>query len=220
LTTIAFALSVDRTRTIIDHCIAQYLESLLLPDQSPAKPRHNSSLPPSPLFDDDSTPEAILFNQAQDSESHSQRSPSKRSETTRQTFTPRSKATMRSPSDPTLPPMHLERNGHGALLPGFVPTPSAVPQSADRQPFANADQPNSDDEAGFQHVKSPTRAIFRPLETYIADCFSGCATLNASFFTARPQHSTIERGASSEEPEKPAPGRTHASSSDTEAPLS
>jgi E3 ubiquitin-protein ligase HECTD2 len=127
---------------------------------------------------------------------------------------------MRSPSDPTLPPMHLERNDHSALLPGFVPTPSTVPQSADRQLFANADQPNSDDEAGFQHLKSPTRAIFRPLETYIAGCFSGCATLNASFFTARPQNNTIERGASGEELEKLAPGRTHASGSDTEAPLS
>src|SRR5271170_846736 len=226
LTSIALALSVDRTRTIIDHCVAQYLEGLLLPEQSPAKPRHNSSPPPSPLFDDGSTPEAILFSQAQDCESHSQRSPSKKSEATRQTFTSRPKATTRSPSDPSLPPMHLERNDHSALLPGFVPTSAAerprttVSQPADRQSFANADQPNSDDEAGFQQLKSSATAIFRPLETYIAGCFSGCATLNASFFTTRPQNSTIERGVSSEQPEKPTPGRTHASNSDTEAPLS
>jgi len=122
--------------------------------------------------------------------------------------------------------MHPGRNDHSALLPGFVPTSAAqrprttVSQPADRQSFANADQPNSDDETGFQPLKSSATAIFRPLETYIAGCFNGCATLNASFLTARPQNSTVEQGVSSEQPEKPAPGRTQVSSSDTQAPLS
>jgi E3 ubiquitin-protein ligase HECTD2 len=226
LTAIALALSNDRTRSIIDHCIEHYLEGLLLPEQFPARPRHDSSPPPSPLFDDGTTPEAILFSQTQDLESPSPLSPSKKSEGSRQVLSPRPKLTARSPSDPSMTPMHPVRNGDRTLLPGFVPTSNAErprtagPQSADQPCFATAEQTGSDDEAGFKQQKASSIPIFRPLESYIAGCFSGCATLNTSFFTIRPQNGIGERIASGEQTEKSASARTRASNSDTEAPLS
>ena len=122
--------------------------------------------------------------------------------------------------------MYSIRNGENTLHPLFVPPSTldrpqtAVPQSADPPSFPTAEQPGSDDEAGSKQHKTSSDPIFRPLEMYIAGCFSGCATLNASFCTSRLHNSTGERKISGEQPEKSIPTRVHASSPNTEAPLS
>jgi E3 ubiquitin-protein ligase HECTD2 len=125
-----------------------------------------------------------------------------------------------------MPPMHPVRNGDSTLLPSLIPSSAperprtAGPQSAEQLYFATTEQPGSDDEAGLKQQKGSSIPIFRPLESYIAGCFSGCATLNTSFLTVRTQNVTGERMTPGERPEKSTSSRTHVSNSDTEAPLS
>ena len=118
------------------------------------------------------------------------------------------------------------RNGDNTLLPGFVPNSTverprtAVPRSTEQPCFANAEQPGSDDDAGSKQQKASIKPIFRALESYIAGCFSGCATLNTSFFTVRPQARSGERVNSGDQPGKSTSNRKHLSHVDPETPLS
>jgi hypothetical protein len=116
--------------------------------------------------------------------------------------------------------MQPMKDVNSTLLPGFAPTSSverprtAVLQSAGQPYFASAEQPGSDDEAGSKQQKVSRKPIFRPLEGYVARCFSGCATLNTSFFTIRLQNSAGELS------EKSTSTLAHASGTDKKAPLS
>ena len=122
--------------------------------------------------------------------------------------------------------MHLLRNGDNTLLPGFVPNSTverprtAVLRSTEQPCFASAEQPGSDDDAGSKRQKGSADPIFRALESYIAGCFSGCVTLNTSFFTVRPQASNGDRVNSGDQPGKSTSSRTHMSNADPDAPLS
>lgn len=179
------------------------------------------------MFDEGNTPEAVLFSQVPNLESPSQPSLSKKFDGTRQVISPRPKLAARSPSDPSMHPVNFVRNGDSTLLPGFAPSSTgerprtAAQRSADQPCLATTEHPGSDDEAGFKPQKGSSPRIFRPLETYIAGCFSGCTTLNISFLTIRPQQNdTGERVTSGDQPEKSASARIHASNSDTITPLS
>jgi E3 ubiquitin-protein ligase HECTD2 len=112
------------------------------------------------------------------------------------------------------------------LLPAFVPISiaerprTAVARSADQPCFETIGRAGSDDEAGSKQQKASNSSIFRSLESYIAGCFTGCATLNTSFIPIRLANSTGERITPGKPPEKPSSTRARGSNSDTEAPLS
>lgn len=70
----------------------------------------------------------------------------------------------------------------------------------------------SEDPPGLSDRESATRRryscdqIFRPLENYIIACFAGCAPLNMSFLTVRPE---FQRAASEGQPGYGASGKSH-----------
>lgn len=220
----ALALSVDKTHSIIEHSVVQFLESLLDENLSPPKVSQ-ASPPPSPIFNDDDAPEGLLFSQVQDSYL-SPPSPSKATRSPGQPSYQRPTLGTRSPSDPSLSPYNHGRGGENSLLrrcpvnPGLQRPRTAVALPPDRPFFATREQGVSEDEMVSKQHSSSSNAIFRPLESYIAGCFTGCATLNASFFTVRPQRNVKDRSISVEQLEKPAFDSRQLPNPEANAPLS
>ena len=218
------ALSLDRTRIIIDHCLSQHLETYLSDKPTPA--RHQGSPPPSPLFDSSFPSEGILYSQVGDGDRQPPHtSPLKRPEVGRQMSSPRPRLTTRSPSDPNMFPSVKHSNGASSLHPPIPreSTPqrplTAVVPSSERPCFSTTDLVGSEDEGDSKQPQA-SAAIFRHLESYIAGCFAGCATLNTSFLTPRPQPQPADLVQSAENPDKIRVERRIAIGSDGDGALS
>lgn len=151
-------ISLDRTRSIIDHCLTKYLEQQL--NQVPP-------VTPNPANDGRETPEDRYSTCYHDDDSPP---PS-----------PRPILKMRSTSDPALTPMRSRRrdmevstsNDSVGPLPPDDTTGSIFHEAGHE---ATEPMPSS----------RPDHHIFSHLENYIAGSFTGCAALNASFFTVKP----------------------------------
>ena len=218
------ALSLDRTRSIIDHCLSQHFETYL--SDKPTPPKQQGSPPPSPLFDSSFPSEGIMYSQMGDGDKQPpQASPLKRSEVGRQASSPRPRLTTRSPSDPSMSPATFHDNSANSLRPPLPheSTPqrplTAVAPSSERPSFALTDPLVSEDEVASKQSKA-SAAMFRPLESYIAGCFTGCATLNTSFLTFRSQHQPADLVQSAENLDKVRVERRLATDSDGDGALS
>ena len=160
-------------------------------------------------------------------------SPGKQAATVPLSSPPRTRLSTRSPSEPKLYSRLSIRNGDRSSVSGTVPDPSSPrsPNWIDQSPKNQASSgptiitpltavnAGSDDDVGLRPPKISSIAIFRPLESYIAGCFVGCATLNTSFFTIRPKQ-TNNRAASEGNSVRPGLDRANAYNSDNDAPLS
>ena len=157
-------LSVDRTRSIIDHCLAQYFDSQL--DQTRSLPSNGP-----PTTDRTSvgreSPEGLFSAYFHDDDSPP---PS-----------PRPTLKVRSTSDPSLTPMRSRRRD----LDFSTSNDSAAPVSHGDPSKPPPNEIVREDTGAPQSVR-PNQHIFSILESYIAGSFAGCAALNSSFFTVKP----------------------------------
>lgn len=182
----ASTLSTQRTRGIIDHCITEWLESQLRekPALTKPSPRIRPSTPLTSTFDQ-ITPDERLLSPGWDVE-----------------HGPPSllvKQQNRVPSDTYSPVPPSPQNGNGSLGPDRSrPPPSSrgLSFSHDKEESLSLDLEEGGPAARDGQASAGT--IFRALENYIADCFAGCAVLNASFFTIRPQYTNVKRTKSDE----------------------
>lgn len=201
------ALSIQRTRAIIDNSITEYLEGQFgdrsaLPPPTFQNPR---SPPRTPTFDEMDSDERLLSPWRRDHEHGS--------------LSPRPTSRNRVPSDSRSPTTALQQNGHSASAPdrNHPPPPArGLSFSHDREESLSLDVDDGVSATKEGHSSSVT--VFRTLENYIADCFAGCATLNASFFTIRPQYTT-EKRTKSDEHGVLASGHRGPSQVDNEPPL-
>lgn len=162
-------MSLSRTRALIDLCITDYLESLLEDTQEQLS---NDYRPPSSSISNAvNNPEQPDVVEAEIGE-HSRLRP---------------KIKSRSPSDSTLSPRHPIRNGETTLLPGLAPDPFEREMSAVQYTQSREEEFDPEGDRAPKSSRTPTNSIFRTLESYILGSFAGCAALNASFFTVRPQ---------------------------------
>lgn len=178
-------LSVERTRTLLDRCLRQYLEARIDHDETPV---HTISIErPPPVEEsfllDGTPPEGLLYGQVNDEQDSPPPSP-------------RPPMKPRSPSDSTLTTLHSSRNG----VPSFVRGHSADPFSTSLPMHSRSHDAKGRElsETGSTplNLSGPSTEIFRLVEDYIAGCFVGCATLNTSFLTARPPHEPKARSGS------------------------
>lgn len=181
-------LSVERTRSLLDRCLRQYLESRVAPDEAPAPARaipiENTTSTEDSFLLDGTPPEGALFGQLNDEQDSPPPSPNPVS----------------NPRDPseesTLSSHHPSRSGPPPFVQGYSSDPfsssySGPGRSQDtrsRQPLETG--PNSTPNSG------PRCDIFRLVEDYIAPSFVGCATLNNSFLTPRPAPEPKQRSSS------------------------
>ncbi|OCT48402.1 ubiquitin-protein ligase [Cladophialophora carrionii] len=170
--------SVERTRSLLDRCLMQYLESRVGRDEPPTParpiPAENDTPADDSFLMEGSPPEGILYNQLTDEQDSPPPSP-------------RPRINLRSPSEEsTLSTHHSSRNAAPAFVQG---------QSVD--PFSSTTSPpirHRDARAHQLSETGPTTSsnsgprwdIFYLVEDYIASCFVGCAVLNHSFLTPRP----------------------------------
>lgn len=159
-------LSLERTRSIIDHCLTRYLESQLRDPQSPLGPSFLNAEHPALESTGTEGLFTALFPDDDDSPPAS----------------PRPSMKVRSTSDPALTPLRARRRVGAPLS---MDTGHAEHISGETQQRITPPPGNHQNAPSSPTRKGPI-PIFRPLENYIADSFTGCATLNASFFTVKP----------------------------------
>ena len=171
-------LSLDRTRSLIDHCLTQYLEKQLNQSQLP-EPSPSSAQPPAADQDRSEGLFSAYF--------HDEDSPPP---------SPRPTLKVRSTSDPSLTPMRSRRRDLDRSSNSMV-----IPTHQELEPG-----PNDLARDGLNDLPvRPNEHVFSILESYIAGSFSGCAALNSSFFTLKPppdprssQENTSQRRQASE----------------------
>jgi E3 ubiquitin-protein ligase HECTD2 len=180
-------LSIQRTRAIIGHCVREWLESQL---------REKSTLPvPSPRIRP-STPLTPTFDQITPNEHRL--SPGGR-EIEPRPSSPQQKQQNRVPFETCPPIPSSPHNGNSTSGPerSRPPPPSrGLSFSHDKEESLTLDLEEGGPAVRDSRPSSGT--IFRSLENYIADCFAGCAVLNSSFFTIRPQYTNVKRTKSDE----------------------
>jgi E3 ubiquitin-protein ligase HECTD2 len=178
-------LSVERTRTLLDRCLRQYLESRVEVDTLPT-PAHaipidnsNSSVEESFLLDG-TPPESVLFGQlTEDPDSPLNRPPHH---------------DPRSPSeDSGLSTHRPRRNG----APPLVQNPSSehLRSPVSTQPRHHSSRGQRPPESAPSSSSNSTAKsnIFNLVEDYVNGCFIGCATLNHSFLIPRPPPETSSK---------------------------
>ncbi|KAK6369355.1 putative E3 ubiquitin-protein ligase [Exophiala oligosperma] len=162
-------LSLDRTRSLIDRCMREYLERLLEPkfEQERAVEVQAHSPPEESFLLAGTPPERALFGQLQDDVDSPPPSP-------------RPPTKPRSPSDSTLTTFKSKSNGLSPFVQGQASDPfsSSVP--------AQTRLPESSARDAACNTPGMTNDIFRMVENYVANSFIGCANLNNSFLTPRP----------------------------------
>ncbi|KIX05548.1 uncharacterized protein Z518_06420 [Rhinocladiella mackenziei CBS 650.93] len=184
-------LSLERTRTLIDRCLRQYLESHVEQNQSPANAIGIEGHPPveESFLLDGTPPDGIFCGPVHDEQDSPPPSPR-----------PTLKA--RSPSDSTSSTVQPSRVGGSA----FVQGNSADPFSASVPTHNRPQDPRGRDlaDAGPNAIaySGPRVDIFRMVESYIAGCFVGCATLNNSFLTSKPPQEPKARPSSATQPRR------------------
>jgi E3 ubiquitin-protein ligase HECTD2 len=153
-------LSLDRTRGIIDHSLTQFF------DQQIRQTHPTSGMDP-PLDE-----QSFLVRESIDAPYyHDDESPPP---------SPRPTLKVRSTSDPALTPMRSKRRDLSITTSNDSNGPlhdndaKPHPSNGDRMSAGPPSQPRS---------RVP---VFSVLENYITGAFTGCATLNASFFTVKP----------------------------------
>ena len=180
--------------------------------------------------------EEELFRSAQQQESPSQSSSSFATTKEFPLASPKPTLQDRSPSDPKLSHRLQSCDDSKTRLSGYVsdkarPSASSAanpsPQKGKLHPQVlsgtnDNGQTWADLEFHGQPDRSSNNSIFRALEDYISDCFTGCATLNSSFLTAWPQptHSHSERAASEGQFVRPRLDRANVSFAENETALS
>ena len=157
-------LSLDRVRSLIDHCLTQYFKKQLEPNQPPPV---NGITSNDPARAGRESPEGLFSAYFHDEDSP----PS----------SPRPSIKVRSISDPALTPMRSRRRDldfSTSNEPGALGAPSdqcrAPPHDAGRYI------------PGVIPPARPDEHIFSLLENYLVGSFAGCSALNSSFFTVKP----------------------------------
>jgi E3 ubiquitin-protein ligase HECTD2 len=170
---VAVPLSLERSQAIIEHCLQVYLsarlEEVIMTAQDEPRPtsRHIHAARPQ-ASDHQSSPWLGTRSPSESRISHKRLVPDGT-----KSLSPTEKASVESP---TFPSGHLE-------LP--------------RRSNANAEVSDLSDQDGTSKPRFVRDSIFRPLENYITSCFAGCATLNRSFLTVRPEfHRAASEGQS------------------------
>ena len=178
-------LSIERTRSLLDRCLRQYLESRLEQDASPTPARaipvesHTSA--------DDSfllrgtPPEGILYGQILDEQD---------------TPPPPSGPRMapRSPSEEsTLSTRRPSRNGGIPFIQNHSIDPFSSAASKPTRPHDSRGVRLLETSPNTILNDGPKCDIFHLVENYITGCFVGCATLNHSFLTPRTPQDTKPR---------------------------
>ena len=174
-------LSIQRTRAIIETSITEYLESQLRDRAASTPPPQLPRSPPrTPTFDE-REPDEHLLSPGRRDQPHGHSSP-------------RSRSRNQVPVDLRSPAPAFQQTGHSTL----IPDRSRPPQPLRGLSFSHGkdESLSLDIDSGgslARDSQSSSVTMFRTLENYIADCFAGCAVLNASFFTIRPQYTSEKR---------------------------
>lgn len=180
-------LSLERTKTLIDRCLKQYLQSYLANDDTQSQVVISESDSPKEenFLLEGSPPEGLLYGHIHDE--HDSPQPSSR---------PPLKA--RSPSESTLTPLAPLGRGAG---PSFVQGSSTDPFSTSAPIQQRRRDPKGRElsDMGIEPTSTtePRQDIFREVENYIAGAFVGCATLNQSFILPKPPQESKPRSSSS-----------------------
>ena len=119
----------------------------------------------------------------------------------------------RSPSESRIPQQRLGPDGTKSLSPtekASVESPTFASGHLElpRRNNANAEASDLSDPDGTSKPRFVRGPIFRPLENYITSSFVGCATLNRSFLTVRPE---FHRAASEGQSTRTEPNKSHLS---------
>ncbi|KAK5371282.1 putative E3 ubiquitin-protein ligase [Exophiala xenobiotica] len=176
-------LSLETTRSLLDRCLSQYLESHLEQNATAAHgiDSNGQSQAEEPFFFQGTPPEGALYGQLQDEPDSPPPSP-------------RPILQVRSTSESILPTFKPSRNGPAPFVQGHSVDPfSASASKHHRVQETGAREPV---EAGSQ-ARGPRTDVFRIVENYMAACFVGCATLNTAFLTPRAHHESKGRTNSS-----------------------
>lgn len=187
-------LSVDRTRTLLDRCLRHYLESRVEEEGDEPHPRaipieiSHSPVEESFLLDG-TPPEGVLYGQLHDEQDSPPSSP-----------LPPLKP--RSPSESTLSPHLLNRNGGHAFVQGHSADPFSSSAPMHNRPHDARGRDLADTGPTASTSSGPRTDIFRLVENYVAGCFVGCATLNSSFLTPRPPQESKARTGSGTQPRR------------------
>jgi E3 ubiquitin-protein ligase HECTD2 len=126
-------------------------------------------------------------------------------------FEPR--LTRRNPSDSKSLPLKAIQTGGSNRLPGKVGYLEPRRSSGSHLQLPPTDKAGGErsDFSDHERAGKPQDfcdTIFRPVENYITSCFNGCATLNTSFLTVRPE---FNRAASEGHSTRPVPNQSHLS---------
>jgi E3 ubiquitin-protein ligase HECTD2 len=209
-------LSVDRTRAIIDRCIASYIKARLGnptketsggrssgegamrgTDTSKSIPirgkRSNSALKPTPR----SSPKPLSPLASQLRPSRSKDIPNSLSESPTSDdllhpgFGSRKLGGKPPPPpsrEPPAPPMQRSMENLSTSTNAFAAYPSTRPRTATHPPSSEREDPTRN---------ALAKSLFRPLENYIIDSFGSFECLNSSFMSRRPSHAARARSESS-----------------------
>ena len=180
----AVPLSLERTRAIIEHSLRAYLSAR----SEEATTQTQDSLEPG------SRPIVEPSSQSSDYQS-------------------RPGLNRRHPSEPGISPKRLTPEGSKLLNstePARVEAPTSLSSHLAVPTGNNTNVEVSDlsDQDGTSKPRSVRNSIFRPVENYVASCFAGCATLNRSFLTVRPE---FQRAASEGQSTRTEPNKSHLS---------
>lgn len=161
-------LSLSRTRAIVEHCLDVYLSARrgeatkstsTTTSQHGARSAAKPNIEP-PGHSDDHEPEPTVDTKSRSDPTHSPECP-----------TPGRDRGMDPAVSASLEPPRLSSGRLG------------LPQRNN----TNAGAADLSDNEGTMKTRLPCDAIFRPLENYLSSCLAGCATLNRSFLTIRPE---------------------------------
>lgn len=183
-------LSLDKTRSLLDRCLEEYLDSLLVDVEKTNSPEPlDTQFPPDESFLlDGSPPEGLLYSQNQEDQDSPPQSP-------RPAMKPR------SPSESTLSTLKPSHVPEGSFVQGMSADPFSSSLPAQERPHtARAFDSNNPKSSASQQISHS--AIFREVEDYIARCFVGCATLNNSFLLPRPPQVFKPRTGSGPQPRR------------------
>lgn len=176
-------LSVERTRSLLDRGLRQYLESRVNRDE-PSTPARATAAETDTSVDDsfllDGTPpEGVHYAQLNDEQESPPPSPYPR-------------ANPRSPSEEsTLSTHHLSRSAGPTFIQGDSSDPFSSVTSMPQRPQDPRARQLSDMGQPLNTNSGPRCDIFRLVEDYVTGCLVGCATLNHSFLTPRPPQEPV-----------------------------
>jgi E3 ubiquitin-protein ligase HECTD2 len=179
---VAIPLSFERTNVMVEHCLQVYLSAR---HEEATKRRSQDELHITPR------PTLELTSESKDHRINT-------------------RAEKRSSSDSKLSPKSLTPNDIGNLNPK---TPASLESTTlsgahlelPRRNNTNAGPSDHSDHDATSKPRFLRDSIFRPVENYIATCLAGCATMNTSFLTVKPQfHRALSEGQYTRtEPNKP-----------------